>query len=415
MITRDPPAASPALLRRLNSQHVLRTIRERGPISRGDVAAATGLSKPTVKEVVELLLDAGHVRESAADGRSRPPRPGRPPRLLTFSADLGYVLGIDIGANKILALVADLNGDVLASQRLPTAAEARADTGELLAAVRAAAREALGTAGLDRGALEAVAVGTPGVVDRASRRISLAPQLPGLEGTDLAGRLARSFGCPVLVENEVHLSVLAERWRGAAQGIDDAFYVQIGVGIGGGVLIGGELYRGASGAAGEIGYLPLGDGDAGADGGLGPFEQSAGGGAFARLGRRAVLAGSDGTMLRLANGDIANVDAEVVFAAAASGDPGAVRVVEEVLDRLARGIAAVGCVLDPATVIVGGGVSKAGEPLRGPLERRLRELVPVRPRIVLSALGEEAVALGAVRRAVQAVDERLFAFAGAGQ
>jgi predicted NBD/HSP70 family sugar kinase len=415
MIAHAVRGASPALLRRLNSQHVLRTIRERGPTSRADVAAATGLSKPTVKEVVELLLAAGYVRESAADGAT-PPRPGRRPRLLTFRADLAYVLGIDIGANKILALVADLNGDVLASERRRTPAAARGDTNALAGAVRATANRAMRAAGVPRDELQAVAVGAPGVVDRSTRKISLAPQLPGLEGIDLARRLGRSFDCPVHVENEVHLSVLAERWRGAAREIDDAIYVQIGVGIGGGILIGGELYRGASGAAGEIGYLPVGsgDGDGGAAaGGLGPFERSAGGGAFARLGRRAILAGSDGTLLRLADGDAAAVDAEVVFDAAASGDAGAAAVVDEVLDRLARGIAAVVCVLDPATVIVGGGVSKAGEPLRGPLERRLRELVPLAPKVVLSALGEEAVALGAVRRAVQAVDERLFAFAEA--
>lgn len=396
-------------MRRLNSAHVLRTIRERGPISRTELAVATGLSKPTVKEVVELLVAEGYVRDADADGTPRPRRPGRRPRLLTFTADLGHVLGIDIGANKILALVADLDGQVVAAERHRTAVSERRSSEELIEAARTAAIRALREAGVRRESLQAVGVGTPGVVDRASGRITLAPQLPGLEKTRLGPRLERSFGCPVLVDNEVHLSLLAERWRGAAQGIEDVVYVQIGVGIGGGILIGGELYRGASGAAGEIGYLPLDESDEARDG-LGPFEHAAGARAFARLGRRAAAAGGGRTMVNLAGGDLDAIDAEVVFAAAAGGDKAAAHVVDELLARLARGIAAVVCVLDPEAVIVGGGVSRAGEPLREPLERRLRRLVPVVPRVVLSTLGEESVALGAVRRAVQAVDARLFAF-----
>src|SRR5829696_8888531 len=98
------PSGSPQLLRRLNSAHVLRTIRAHGPISRAELAKATGLSKPTVNEVVEPLLQAGTIVESAPDESERPLRPGRPARLLRFRADLGHVLGIDIGANKLLVL-----------------------------------------------------------------------------------------------------------------------------------------------------------------------------------------------------------------------------------------------------------------------------------------------------------------------
>jgi predicted NBD/HSP70 family sugar kinase len=240
--------------------------------------------------------------------------------------------------------------------------------------------------------------------------VTLAPQLRGWEEIPLAERLERRFACPVRVDNEVRLSLLAERWRGAAQAIDDAFLVQIGVGIGGGVLFGGEVYRGAGGAAGEIGYLPLFDGDEPRDG-FGPFEHAAGGSAFARLARRAVAGNGSTRLLELAGGDPAAIDAETVFAAAALADPVAQGVLDELLERLARGIAAATVVLNPSTVIVGGGVSRAGEQLRGPLERRITALVPVPPRVVLSQLGDEAVALGGVRLALQEVEQTLFDFA----
>jgi predicted NBD/HSP70 family sugar kinase len=404
------PAGSPQLLRRLNSAHVLRTIRARGPISRAELAKAIGLSKPTVNEVVEALLAEGIVLESQENGSDRPTRPGRRARLLRFRADRGNVLGIDIGANKLLVFVADLNGDVLASERRPVRARERNDATALLKHVLATATDALAAARTKRSTLQAVGVGTPGVVDPVSGRLALAPQLGGWEGLPLARRMQRSFPCPVLVENEVHLSVLAERWRGAAQGIDDALVVQVGYGIGGGLLVGGRLYRGANGAAGEIGYLPFAEDWAPREG-LGPFEHAAGGSAYARHGHRAAGARGGARLLELAGGDADAIDAETVFAAAAEGDPAAVEIVDTLVARLARGVASASVVLDPRTVIVGGGLSRAGATLLQPLVRHLEELVPLPPQVVLSDLGEEAVALGAVRLAVQTVEAQLFGIA----
>jgi predicted NBD/HSP70 family sugar kinase len=399
---------SPALLRRLNSALVLRTIRSHGPVSRPELARATGLSKPTVNEVVDRLVEAGYVVEAVAEPDGRPRRPGPRARLLSFRADLGHVLGLDIGATKVLATVADLNGTVLAQERRKTTRGARKDAQSMLGRVRATAHAALEKADVPSSTLRAVGVGTPGVVDPASGRVSLAPQLGGWEGIPLARRLEGWFPCPVLVDNEVHLAVLAERWRGAAQGISEAIYVNIGVGIGGGVLVGGDLYRGAGGGAGEIGYLPLPDPDESHDE-LGPFEHAAGGAAFARLGRRAAAGG--GLLRELAGGDLDAIDAESVFAAAAQGDRAAGAIVDELLERLARGVAAAVVVLNPEAVIIGGGVSRAGARLLEPLTRRIPELVPLPPRVLLSTLGEDAVALGAVRLAVQSVEEQLFAFA----
>ena len=394
------PAGSPRLLRRLNAAAVLRTIRADGPISRAELARATGLSKPTVNGAVELLLESGYLTERIAGLDVQTRRPGPRARLLSFRGDLGHVLGIDIGANKVLVVVADLTGEVIGAVRRRTTASDRQTAGTLLDLVGAATDEALATAAVDRSSLQAVGVGTPGVVDPVSGRVTLAPQLGGWEGIRLASRLEPAFPCSVLVDNEVHLSVLGERWRGSAQGIDDALYVQVGVGIGGGVLIGGDVYRGSSGAAGEIGYLPIFDDDA-ERGGLGPFEHAAGGTAFARLGRRAVAAGESPALLELAGGDPDAIDAEVVFAAADGGDEAARRIRDELLQRLASGIASAVTVLNPSTVIVGGGLSRAGERLLEPLERRIAALVPVPPRVVLSTLGDEAVALGAARLALR--------------
>ena len=395
-------------MRQLNSALVLRAIRQAGATTRTEIRRATGLSKPTVHEVVDSLLRTGYLTESAAGDGAR--RPGPRARVLTFRADLGHVLGIDIGANKLLVLAADLDGEIVASERRRTNGVGSAD--EVLNEVTATAEAALARAGISRAQLRGVGVGTPGVVDPDSGVITLAPQLPGWEGINLRERLSRSFACPVLVENEAHLSVLAERRRGAAVGVEEAVCIQIGVGVGAGILSGGNLYRGADGAAGEIGYLPLPDveEEPAADG-LGPFERAAGGSAFARLGRRAA-SGDEGAQLRtLAGGDPGAVDAEVVFEAARRGDEAAASVLDELVRRLARGIACVVAVLNPATVIIGGGLSRAGTLLLEPLQEHVAALVPVPPRLVLSSLGDESVALGAVQLAIQSVEDELFSFA----
>jgi predicted NBD/HSP70 family sugar kinase len=355
-------------------------------------------------------LRAGHVSESTPDANTDAHRPGPKPRLVAFRADLGYVLGLDIGANKLLALVSDLEGHMVASERRRVAGLGDADA--VLAAASEAAKAALGSAGIAVGGLVAVAAGTPGVVDVASGRLTLAPQLPGWEGLPLARRLEELLGRPVLVDNEAHLALLAERWLGAIQGAENALYLQVGIGIGAGILIGGQLYRGATGAAGEIGYLPMEAPGPSCPHGFGQFEHFAGGGAFAALGRRAAMAPGGDVLHDLAGGRPELVDAEVVFAANLRGDAAARRVVEEVVDRLARGVAAAIVLLNPAVVVIGGGVSRAGPPLLDALEGAVRELVPVAPRFVLSALGDEAVALGAVRTALDAAEEDLFSSIG---
>lgn len=401
-------SGSPSLLRQINSDAVLRTVRHFGPASRPQIARLTGLSRPTVNGIVESLLRSGFLSERPPDRSTEAHRPGPKSRLVGFCADLGYVLGLDIGANKLLAVIANLDGHVVASERRRLVGLGDADA--VLKVASESMRDVLGRAGITTDALMAVAVGTPGLVEVPGGRLRLAPQLPGWEGLPLATRLEEVVGQAVLVDNEAHLALLAERWLGAIQGVENALYLQVGIGVGAGILIGGQLYRGATGAAGEIGYLPLlGSGPSSRDG-VGPFERLAGGDAFARQGRLAA-AGPEGQVLReLAGGVPELVDAEVVFAATLRGDGAARRVVDKVVGRLARGVAAATVLLDPAVVVVGGGMSRAGEVLLDALERAVRDLVPVAPRFVLSALGEEAVALGAVRTALDAAEDRLLSF-----
>lgn len=395
---------SPALMRRINAAHVLREIRAAGAMSRADLARITGLSKPTVTNVVEYLCSSGRVRPATQDSPSRPS--GRHPQLYEFCADSHRVLGIDIGADKLIVVVANMDGDVLASRRRATSRISSHAPEKLLGLVRETAHKLLLETDVNGGDLLAVGVGTPGVVS-AEGVVTLAPQLRGWEGLDLHAALADVFDCPVHVEREVTLSLLAEQWLGVAQDLSDGLFVQLGVGVGAGLLIDGRVYRGADGGAGEIGLMPLGSPTPFAGDGLGPFESATGGAALAREGAAAARTRRGTKLLELAGGKADSVTAAMVFAAAAAGDATAGKVLSRALDVLAQGIAGLVCALNPRAVILSGGMSRAGEQLRGPLEARVATQVPFPPKFLISTVGDEGVALGAVRRVTQTLDTDL--------
>ncbi len=399
---------TPAVLRRLNQIQVLRAVRSQGTTSRAEIAAMTGLSKVTVSQVVGDLLGAGVVRERLESPADRENRVGRRARVVSFRPEAHHVLGIDIGATQALILVADLAGRIVQEKRLAVSAASTRE--ERLDAIRAAAHDAVRQAGLAMGDISAVGVGTPGIVAPSTGGVTLAPQLPGWESIPLADELALGTDCPVVVANEVQLAVLGEQWLGAAAGVQHVAYLHIGVGVGLGIITHGDLHQGASGAAGEIGYLALGlPDDPRRPPQTGRFEWLVGGPAYERRAAELIDAGRGlGLLSRSKDG---TVSAECVYRAAADGDPDANSIVDEVTDITALGIAGLVTILDPELVIIGGGISRAGEGLLALLRAKVARLLPRSPRIAGSSLGDEAVAIGAIRVALDQWDAAAFSLA----
>ncbi|MCX7380843.1 MAG: ROK family protein [Alphaproteobacteria bacterium] len=410
----DLPAASatsPSLVRRINAGLVLRTLRTRTSMSRPEISAATGLSQPTVNDIAAKLLRDRLAVE--AGPRADPPTGRRGPKAarLAFNASAGHVLGIDIGAAQIVVLVADLSGRIVARTRLETGARCTLRPDPLLARLEEAVSTTLAQAKLTRRDLSAVGVGVPAIVDPVSGRVSLVPALPDWEGLALVPRLQPHFDCPILVNTDVHLACLAESRLGAAREDANAVYIHLGVGIGMGVLIGGRLLPGFDGAAGQIGNLPILDDEDPPEAGFGQFEWTAGSSAFPRLGRRAVEQACGSSLIaQFAGGDLEAIGPATIAAAAAAGDVAARRIMARQIEHLAQGLAAVTCVLNPATIILGGEIAAIGAALVGPLRARLAALVPRPPRhLIASFLGTESVALGAMQVALQEAEERLMA------
>lgn len=368
----------PSLLRRINSAVVLHALRGAQTPTLTELVQSTGLSRPTVEGVIEGLTESDLVVEVAPEGGDAR-KQGRPARRFRFHAEAGHLLGIEIGAHQVRVVLSDLSGQVLGSHGRAVDEAASAD--DRLERVRGTVAELLRKACVARSTLWAVGVGSPGIVE-AHGEVRLSTALPGWTGLPLGERLQRSFRCPVLVENDANVAAVAEHWKGVAVGTDDVVFVLAGLSPGAGSLIGGRLHRGFGGAAGEIGALHL-------------------------LGREVTpeyLLSTTGTPLH----PLDEIAVERVFALAKKGDVQAKDAVERFLRRLVHDVAALVLAIDPELVVIGGwaaGLDGILEPLRSELARYC--LRP--PNVRLSALGQEAIATGALRLALDHVEEQLFA------
>jgi glucokinase len=299
-------------------------------------------------------------------------------------------VGIDLGGTKCLA-VALAGNRVVQEGRVATPAGGEA----VLDAIADLAVEVAG-----QRPLVALGVGVPGLVDRDGV-LRFAPNLPGVTGLPVRAELERRLGVPVRVDNDATCAAWAERVMGAATGLDDVVLVTLGTGIGGGVITGGRLTRGANGFAGEVGHIVVDrDGPSCPCGQRGCWERFASGSGLARLARTAAAKGEAAAVLELAGGDVDAILGEHVAAAAAAGDAQACVLVAELGWWVGLGLANLANVLDPEAFIVGGGLVEMGDLLLEPVRVALAALLQGRAwrppiPVVPAALGPRAGAIGA--------------------
>lgn len=408
---RSGPAAGPHVVRLANADTVLRRLQEaghaaalaahgrprpggeaapdsalrRGALTAGALVDSTGLTRATVIAVCEDLVSRGWAveAEAPAGAQSR----GRPPRAFAFRAEAGVVVGVDMGAAKTTALVADLLGTPLATAT--GAFPAAASASERVRIVSATALDALAAAGTSPERVLAVGAGVAAPVDRDGQ-IAMPRDFWQQFDVDLAAGLAQRHGWPVFLENDANLAALAEQWRGAARGVDDVAVVLAGERLGAGLLESGRLLRGRHGGAGELSFLRLVEGSPGPHG----------------IGQLARLWGAEEAAASgLAGLAPEEVTAGAVFAAAHDGDPAAQRVLARLTGHVARAVAVLATVFNPELVVLGGAVAGAASALLPGIRAALPALTDTPPRLEVSSLGGDAVALGAVRRALDDVAE----------
>ena len=381
-------AASGSLnTRRVNRQRLLEAVRRSGPISRADLAKATRLSPPTVSALVEDLLHEVGLMHEVGMGTSRG---GRPPVLLQFNGEFGYLVGVDVGSRTLRVALADLQGKVLARRQVPTDPAGGVAIVDQLCAV---VREVFATTRRDPAKLYAVGVGAPGMTDVHAGRVIRAVNLAGWVDLPLRDLVEARLGAPVRVDNDANMAALGERWQGSARRVSDFVFLALGAGIGAGVVVGGRLHRGHHWYAGEISHMNLDMREWQADfGDRGYLESHVGAAAIA---------------------ESQHADAATIITAARAGDARAMAVIDQLAVYLGTAVANIVAVLDPALVVFGGGLSHAGDLLIEPVRRVVARIVPNMPSIGISSLGDDAQLMGAVYSAVETAETRLAAWLGA--
>jgi predicted NBD/HSP70 family sugar kinase len=383
----DDLIAPTRVLRQLSVQAVMNVLLREGSASRAGLSRKTGLSKQTMSEVIRLLTERGWVRESGMISGGV----GRSAVRYEVDADAGFVLGVDLGASTLRTSIANIAGSIVKESEVT--ADPRGGI-HLVEQIGDLKRRALAEAGVARERLLQAAVAIPGVMDPATGRLSLAPNLDDMGTIDVASALRQVLDCKVTFENDVNAGAIGEYWETPQSQTEHFAFVSIGTGVGLGILVDGNILRGASQAAGEVGYLPIGSDP------FSPLSVERGAlesalGAAGIAGRYHLAGGAAGTSVRQ------------IFERFNAGERAAIVTINDSARLAALLVATVTAVIDPAKVVMGGNIG--GRPELVDLIRQILPTCTRRPVVVeCGLLGARATVVGAAAIALGELHNSLF-------
>ncbi len=370
-------------LRRSNRLRVIEELLQRPGTSRAELADRTGLSRATVSTLVDELGRAGLVGEHDGPVDMRRKNAGRPPVLLSLVAEAAFAVGLDLGHQHVRVAVCDLSGRLVVHEW--SAAQVDHAPVESIDLAHELVRSALRTAGIEIGQVLGVGMGLAAPFNKITGELEADGILPGWHGIRPAAEMEARLGVPVRLENDANAGALGERAFGAGSGIDDMVYVRLSAGVGAGLILGGETYRGAKGIAGEIGHVMVDPG-----------------GLICRCGNRGCLetvASPVAVAAMLERSTGRPVSVQRLLDLVQQGDRGAQRAVAEAGEAVGRVLSVVVNLLNPELVVVGGELAGAGEVLLDPIRAAIGRygVRPASASVTVTAglLGERAEVLGA--------------------
>jgi glucokinase len=372
---------------------IVRVVRDDGPLSRADIARKLQASPAMITRVTGDLLRSNILREQ---GRSESFRTGAPAILLSFNLDVASILAVDLRLTEAYVALTDLDGNIFAKMSSQLTVDNRSQSvNEFIALLRRVLDSDTG-----HPPLRAIVLGVPSVIDPQTAAIEWAPSL-GWSNLPMREILYEQFQVPVQLENDINLAAVGEHWKGRGRGLNNMVFVSVGTGVGSGIIVNGELYKGSTGAGGEVSYFIV-DVDTLRDqvGHIGALETRA-----AREGiiHRARLAASrypSSELSRLVGRSTMGLDPSAVFALALQGDPVARIVWNETVDLLAIVIGNLSVVLDPQVIVLGGPSDWYWDDLVQAINSRIGSGL-LRPlNLCASSLGRDAVILGAAGTAL---------------
>ncbi|MFD6228791.1 ROK family protein [Streptomyces sp. NPDC060232] len=369
---------SQSSLHRANLERVVRAVRLAGSLTQAEIARTTGLSAATVSNIVRELKDGGtvEVTDTSAGGRRA--------RSVSLSGDAGIVIGVDFGHTHLRVAVGNLAHQVLAEESEPLDVDASwADGFDRAEALVGRLIDGIGV-GLDK--VIGVGLGVPGPIDVESGTLGSTAILPGWAGINPRQELSQRLGVPVYVDNDANLGALGELVWGSGRGVKDLAYIKVASGVGAGLVINGQIYRGPGGTAGEIGHITL--------------DES---GPVCRCGNRGCLetfAAARYVLPLLQGTHGPELTMERVVELARGGDPGCRRVITDVGRHIGSGVASLCNLLNPSRVVLGGSLAEAGELVLSPIRESVgRYAIPSAARqlsVLTGSLGGRAEVLGAL-------------------
>ncbi|QTN01009.1 ROK family protein [Sediminibacillus dalangtanensis] len=381
-------------MKTLNKSIILNKIRTDGPISRAQIAKDTKLTPPTVSSIVKELIEQGIVREST-QGTSQG---GRKPTMLIINSTEFYIIGIDAGPRTVKFVLADLSGDL--KEEKITAVNSTITSHQFIDILIAGIKNLL----LARQSLAQKVVGIGvamhGVVKVEEGISEFAPNLD-LHDVPIKQELEKAFDYEVKVENDARAMALGEAWFGDSAGVKSMLALNIGSGIGAGLMIDGKLYHGEYDLAGEIGHMTLDiNGERCTCGNNGCLQTVASGPAIEKRAKQLLAEGKAVGLSSLAGGNPEEVSGELVYQAAIQGDKDSKAILEETGTYIGIGLANLIHVINPSKIVIGGGVSNAGDmilqPIKQTIKARALTAEAKQTEVTISPLKENATVLGAV-------------------
>lgn len=386
--------ADQAWVRKMNRSLILAVFRTQKTLSRAQLATQTGLNPSTVSKIIHELIQEKLIHETTLSQTGT----GRPGLMLELNPKGGCVLGIEINVDYIELLITDFSANALWRKKQDTKPGVAQDV--IMNQVIELVKEASSFIQSHKLPILGVGVGVPGLVDVASGLLRVAPNLNWVD-IPVRDILANYFSCPIYVENEANAAALGEYYFGAVQNVKNFIYLSSGIGLGSGIVMGGQLFRGMFGFAGEAGHMTLDpNGEICGCGRRGCWETFVGPRSVLQRVQRSLMLGAESSLVGAAKGNLKDLTIDDVVVAAQNGDKIAIYALSEVAFYLGIGIANLLNLFNVEVIVLGGALNKASPVFLSDVERVVQEntLNPVREhlKIIPSAHGSDACIMGTI-------------------
>jgi glucokinase-like ROK family protein len=396
------PGASAKYILKLNTRRVLKLIRDNPSISRAEISKISGLSAPTVSRIVDDLIREGLVEEVGIGSSNG----GRKPNLLKFCPNNNFIIGIDLGTTNIYGVLANLEAEIISEEKIRTGVDEgfysiMDRTFEVIEKLRTQLGE-------KRDHLCGVGMAVAGLINKKRNIVEFSPNFHWHD-VDIAGYLAQKTDIPIFFDNVTRVMALGELCYGVGRKYKNFICVNVGYGIGAGIIINGQPLLGTKGMSGEFGHITL-EKDSRIQcycGNCGCLEALASGSGIARAARLELGSGAKSILIDMCNGVPDDVTAEMVAEAAKKGDVVAWNVFHRAAEYLGIGISALINLFNPEAIVIGGGVTEAGDVLfdavRNTVKARSLNRISKEVEILPATFGLKAAVMGAVSLIMQKV------------